>query len=386
MANCDDKGKRDLKNCKQFRDDGHSECKGYRDDGYDTCDKWDSKCCDWWPCSWACKIISWFCVAWVWISNLVCVGFYWVANLVCVAWAVVTYMACVVVQTVVAVVGAVITALEGVLGWFLDVLGWFMDLLFSIPIIGRFFKSLWNGILTIFWGIASAADAILYLVGIRPEKTLRVCTILFCDERGNEEGVAKRIDVVNELNKAIKVFRQAHVRIVRSAPFQFRSGFGDEEKADDSWIARYCPQGGNNADLLSVECGLGGGLDDLWTTGAQLQFILGTNCFFGNFRRVWGYGAPVVVFVVKEVNDKDDLGCASPLWDYVTAQVREAAIFDEDKVKRTIAHELGHACSLTHLPLSGNLMNTEDQDNVKDTDLTMWQEVLIRTSRHVTYF
>jgi len=69
----------------------------------------------------------------------------------------------------------------------------------------------------------------------------------------------------------------------------------------------------------------------------------------------------------------------------VTVQVREAAIFEEDRVKRTIAHELGHACSLFHVPVGGNLMNIENFNNVTDLGLTTWQEILIRSSRHVTY-
>jgi hypothetical protein len=256
----------------------------------------------------------------------------------------------------------------------------------SIPLIGRLIKSIWNGILTIYWGAASVVDAIGYLAGIRAEKKLRVCTLLLCDEQGNDETFTKRSHIVDELNKAIAVFRQAHVRIIPSRPLQFRSGFSGTENADDSWINRYCASGGNDTSILEVDCGIGGGFADLWTTGAQLQFVLDTNCFFGNYRRLLGYGAPVTIFVIRNVGGDDAGGCGSVLWDYVTVEVKPLSTFERgNQVARTIAHELGHACNLTHLNLSGNLMQKDKSALATATDLTIWQQMLIRMSRHVTY-
>ncbi len=161
MANCDDKGRREARECKKYRDDGHDECSRYEDHGYSACDRWDSECCDWFPCSWACKIVTWFCVAWVWVANVACVAWYWVAHLVCVAWVVIVYLACTVAEAVITALAAIVTAVESIAGWFLDVLAWFVDLVLSIPVIGRLIKSFWNAVLTIVWGIASAADAVI---------------------------------------------------------------------------------------------------------------------------------------------------------------------------------------------------------------------------------
>lgn len=387
MANCVDKGKDDLSNCKEFRDDGYEKCDRYEDQGYESCDRWDADCCDWWPCSWACKIVSWICAAWTWISNVVCVAFVWVANVVCVAWNLVAYMACLLVDAVVALASAIIDFIELVAGWFLSVIAWFVDLILSIPIIGRAIKSIWNTVLTIFWGIVSIVDAAFYFIGIRPEKRLRVCTLLLCDARADPEGVAKRKDVVDQLNKAISVFRQAHVRIICSRPLQIRSGLGDPEVADDSWITAYCQSGGNTTDILNVECNGAGYLQDLWLTGPQLQFILDTNCAFGNYRRLIGYGAPVAIFVVKDVGGDDAGGCGTPAWDYILVEVNAGSTFEAgNTVGRTIAHELAHACNLFHVSLDKNLMK-KDRNSITDnwTDLTVWQEILIRMSRHVTY-
>lgn len=53
-----------------------SACSEYRDQGYNSCDRWQSNCCDWWPCSWACRLITWICVAWYWVSHWVCKAWY----------------------------------------------------------------------------------------------------------------------------------------------------------------------------------------------------------------------------------------------------------------------------------------------------------------------
>ena len=53
----------------------YSGCRQYRDEGYSACARWDRRCCTWWPCSWLCKIVTWLCVAWYWISHWVCVLF-----------------------------------------------------------------------------------------------------------------------------------------------------------------------------------------------------------------------------------------------------------------------------------------------------------------------
>ena len=76
--------------CLEWATERHEECVEWRDDGYEGCDAWDSRCCDWWPCSWACKVVTWFCVAWVWVSNLVCVAWNVITTTFCVVWDVVT--------------------------------------------------------------------------------------------------------------------------------------------------------------------------------------------------------------------------------------------------------------------------------------------------------
>lgn len=69
--------------CTEYRETVKYDCTNYRDDGYSACDRWDSDCCDWWPCSWGCRILTWFCVAWYWVSALVCTAWGYVASFFC---------------------------------------------------------------------------------------------------------------------------------------------------------------------------------------------------------------------------------------------------------------------------------------------------------------
>lgn len=87
--------------CSQYQDQGYNACSQYQDQGYSACANWAKNCCTWWPCSWACQLFTWVCVAWYWVSNLVCVAWYWVTNLVCVAWYWVSSWVCIAWATVV---------------------------------------------------------------------------------------------------------------------------------------------------------------------------------------------------------------------------------------------------------------------------------------------
>ena len=78
--------------CSETRDEGYSQCSQTRDDGY-------NQCCTWAPCSWFCDAWVWVsnivCVAWTWVSNIVCVAWTWISNIVCVAWTWLVHTVCV---------------------------------------------------------------------------------------------------------------------------------------------------------------------------------------------------------------------------------------------------------------------------------------------------
>ena len=89
--------------CTQQRDNGYNQCTQTRDDGYNSCaqtrDDGYNQCCTWAPCSWFCNAWVWVsnvvCVAWTWISNVVCVAWTWISNVVCVAWTWISNIVCV---------------------------------------------------------------------------------------------------------------------------------------------------------------------------------------------------------------------------------------------------------------------------------------------------
>src|SRR6266436_4813575 len=122
--------------CLQWAEKTTKECSDYRDEGYSECDSWDANCCDWWPCSWGCKLITWVCVGWYWVSSWVCVAWAYITSFVCVLW-------------------------EGMgilVGWLM----WIVALFFAIPFIGRFVHVIWDLILDIAWRIVGIVDEPAY--------------------------------------------------------------------------------------------------------------------------------------------------------------------------------------------------------------------------------
>lgn len=390
--------------CTQYRDDGYNACTQWRDDGYSACDSWAQNCCTWWPCNWFCALITLFCVAWVWISSLVCVVWVWVSSLVCVVWVWVssvvcilwtlaTTLVCVLWDIVITVLSAVLTVLEAVLGWVLSFVAAVMELIFAIPFIGRLLQWFWNSIvLNIVYIIPNALDAAMYNLGIRPQKKLRVCTIILRDADGVPLGAQPGVpdalvdDVVELLNNAIDIMlRECNVQILNSAPLQFSSGLSSSpNRADRSWV-QIDGRPGKTA-MLRVRCDAAGFGDDAGTSGSEFQLNGLTNCFFGNWRRLTGLGSPVVIFVVQSIDGSANAGCG--LWapNYLTITVGGAVAA---KPSPLLAHELGHMCNLWHICDAPNLMCARDATCTTCLDgsvLDSWQETLVRASRHVSYF
>lgn len=276
------------------------------------------------------------------------------------------------------VVNAVIEVLESIFGWVLSAISYIVELLFAIPIIGRLIRWLWNIILTVVWFIVGFLDFLLSLIGIRPEKKLRVCTIILRDEMGNPTTTVGQ--VITALQNAINIYAsEANVRIIPSRPFEFDSGFASRETATASWV--HIKPNPSDKDILDVSCDLGAAREDLGVPGTKFELLANSLCFYGNFRRLIGYGAPVVIFIVRSVSRPGDvgpnstLGCSlGPLTDYVTI---------EGSNPICIAHELGHACNLRHRGGGNNLMNP---NTCMGTQLRRGQIATLRASRHVTYF
>jgi len=366
--------------CLEWGEERHQECSRYEDHGYSSCDDWDKDCCDWWPCSWGCKLITWVCVAWVWISNIVCVAWTWITTAVCLVWDVIT-----------TIVNAVLVTLESIVGWVLDALAFIIELVLAIPILGRIIEWIWNLALFVFYTVLSLVDIVAGLIGIRPEKKLRLCTVILRDEKRTP--IMDTAAVVHLVQNAVDVFRrEANVRIIPVAPFQYDSGFAGGEQVSEDWVGI---DGVADSDTLDAPCDAAGFGADLVLTGSKFTYLADTNCFFQRWRDVVGYGAPVACFVIRSIPDDDDKSCGANgcgLWitDYITLR-RQPCPPGSAVDERAVAHELGHACNLWHLGASSNPDNLmgvpwNGVADLSQTSLSWWQVLLVRASKHVTYF
>ena len=368
--------------CIQWGEERHRECTAREERGYNECsaseDRGYRNCCDWIPC-------SWFCEAWVWVSNVVCVSWTWISNVVCVSWTWVTTAVCVLWDVVTTIINAILVTIESILGWVLSAIAFIIELVEMIPLIGTLVRWIINGITLIINVILSLGDALLGLIGIRPEKKLRICTVILRDENGAP--IATPAEVVPLLQLAATIYkRDSNVRLIPLRPFKYDTGFSDADTVDVSWIKT---DGSNSdSDTLDVPCDAG---NEWLLGGTKFQFKSSTLCLFGSWRRVLGYGAPITCFVIRDVTD-NHVGCSLFITDYVTVD-REAV----NSSPRTIGHEIGHSCMLWHLCVDDdvtNLMGTGGACNPRSTTaadrlnpvINNWQALLIRASKHVTYF
>lgn len=373
--------------CLEWGEERHQECSRTEDRGYDECareeDRGHSECCDWWPC-------SWFCDAWVWIRNVVCVAWTWVSNVVCVAWTWITTAVCVVWDVLTTIVNAILVTLESILGWVLSALAFIIEVLEMIPILGALIRWILNGISYALGLIFSLGDLILGAIGIRPEKILRICTIILRDENGTP--TAQVPDVVAMLQLAVDVYkRDANIRIVPLRPFNYSTGFAGADTVDESWVQT--DSNNSDAELLDPQDSFG---NDWLTAGSKFQWKVSTMCFYGAWRRVTGFGAPITIFIVRDTGP-NALGRSLGITDYVVVDGMATNPADINFSPRTAGHEVGHSCMLLHTCVDDGINNLMATSTECDPDSTMnpdrvnpvmanGQVLLVRSSKHVTFF
>jgi hypothetical protein len=282
-----------------------------------------------------------------------------------------------VVGAVTTVVNAVVTTVESTVGAIVDAVDYVLEVFFSIPFLGRFLRELLSFIDTIVYGLMSLPDFILSLLGLRPEKLMRLCVIIQLDEE--DKPITTNETVIPFIQFAIDTFKgQANVRILPDQPFTYTSSFSPPPRASAKYIVT--TNMNSDPDTLDVNCDAAAWGADFTPAGSAFNMMMSRFDFWGNARRLLGYGAPVVAFAVRRFAD-GDWGCSlGPLADYVTVDFNDAA---GDETDSTLAHELGHACSLWHVQNAGNLMIPAAPHPPK---LTTFQISVLRTSRHVTYF
>ena len=210
--------------------------------------------------------------------------------------------------------------------------------------------------------------------GMRLEKKLRICVVILRDENGKP--VIEPGNIIEQINKAVNTLKTAaNIKIIRSGLPRHGSESSQNDQVDESWI-QINPDLSRKA-VLNPGCNWKALRDDLLLAGSSFQLTAVFRCFYGTWRRVIGYGAPIVVFIVRDISSFKAsyfIGCSlGPLTDYIVVEARDP---------KCIAHELGHACNLLHSKSNNNLMNTNCEGNT----LKRCQIKLLRISRHVTYF
>jgi hypothetical protein len=238
-----------------------------------------------------------------------------------------------------------------------------IDLVFCIPGIGRIVKWVWNVIVTLLHLPFGLIEWAFLTKGYKPEKKLKIGIVLFSKEPNNP--VVETQKVVAQLKKTSALFREkANIRILSA------KSSASEEPAED-WITIYKKP--PSKKVLNVGCNKYAFRQDLWVTGMMFQFMALTRLFYTNFQRIIGYGSPIVIFIVEDVDGFR--GCSlGPLTDYVTVD-RKGLV--------CMTHELAHACNLFHY--------NDDEENLmhpkgcEKTTLTTKQIALLRASRHVTF-
>lgn len=361
-------------NCSETQDAMIENCNRISCNSFKNCDK--IKCNSFKNCKWynvPCHIARAVCV----LAALVAVVACYVARVACVVAAEVARLACIVTATAVRIACEALDLVLVVINLVLDLVGFIVELIFSIPIIGALLKEVWNVITDIVWRVVGIIDAIGWVIGIRPEKKLRICTIILRDKK---DQVANTAMVVEEINRMIDIYkREANIRLIHTTSLKQTSSYSDKNHANSSWV--HVMEEISDDDILDVHCGISAVGEDYLLSGSKFNYLMATQCFFGSGRRLLGYGAPITVFVVRSINGSSTTGCSIIfLSNYVTV------VGTETVDKSTIAHECGHACLLSDRsnPPETNLMwSTDNNDRNK---MTNWQALVVRNSKHVTYF
>ena len=304
------------------------------------------------------------------------------------------------------VINAVEETVDSTVGWLVNYVSAIVEeYILAIPGFGRFWGWIVHGLQEIINFSTNAPDFILSYIGIRPEKKLKLLVIIQRDAQGVP--VAKTETVRSYVQHAINIFKnEANVRILPSGPFIYSSPVDDTPKAIDKYI--YIESERSDYDTLNVSCGTAAGGEDLGWSGSKFQKKMAKYDTSGAGRRVIGVGSSVCAFSVQNFLDGKG-GCSiGPLSDYITILFRDShadlstaitmGVITEDEINKgrriatTLAHELGHACNLSHKEFYvgedvdiDNLMYPGERGRPRGTSLSSLQISILRSSRHVTY-
>lgn len=400
MSQCGEGSEQATSRCTETASKRRDECVETRDEGYSECtqtrEERQKQCCDWWPCSMACKAFHWLvsvvCTAWEWVQNIVCVAWHTFVEVVCVAWIILPVIACHLGDAIASVVAALAAALEAALNWAWSIVAFAVDLVLAIPIVGRVFGWALELGKSVFNTVISLPDFVLTLLGVMPEKKLRLGVIVLKDSKGRPV-VPDDALLLRAIQCAINIYREeCNVRVIPIRYAQYQTSFASASAASPQYIFHDQEHSGDHLlDVCCAACGFGA---DLGSVGSDYLLAMDRATFWGGGRRLLGYGAPIVAFTVRSFVD-GDVGCSlGPLTNHVTVVFQNSQVGtpDQDLTPAiplgrvsSLAHEMAHACNVVwHASGSDNLLSRLPLGD-RFCRLTRFQKALIRASRHVSY-
>ncbi|MDP3642921.1 MAG: hypothetical protein Q8S54_06980 [Bacteroidota bacterium] len=238
----------------------------------------------------------------------------------------------------------------------LDVVGFIVNLVLSIPIIGGILRTILNWVTEIIWRIVGLIDFVGSLLGIRPRKKMYFGVVV--PSVGGVQ-IVPVVDIMRQVNSAIAFYdTTCNINLI---------------------FTGICKTGITPpAAGLSVSCDAGGFFNDWWLAGSYFEIASATCKFTDSFRRVIGLGAEILVFIVQDVTPPNTNGCSfTSTHNYVVIEAKPA---DQAFVA---AHEMGHACWLSHDSDTTNLMNPITP--ATGPVLSNLQVSVVRWSKHCVY-
>ena len=174
----------------------------------------------------------------------------------------------------------------------LNLLASIVDLIFSIPWVGRFLKLVWNSLLTGLHFLFGLGELAAWSLGFRPIKKFKVGVVLLSTQA--DQPGANVDEVVGALELTAEIFFEK-VGIKLCPAYHIPKSVSKHERPNSNWVQVLDFKESNR--ILNLGCNFRAVFEDLSPTGSRLQFQILKQFFFTAFRRVFGYGAPVTIFM-----------------------------------------------------------------------------------------
>jgi hypothetical protein len=254
----------------------------------------------------------------------------------------------------------------------ISLLAWAFQYLLLIPIIGPFLKWFVGGLVWLWSQFVGWVDAAGGLAGLRPIKHLRL--EVFILQRPDGTWTTQQPAMAPMLANTESIFRsRADIKVHTTIHYPDSAA----------------PSGALTIGT-EIDPGIGMIMEDATEAGMYFQSLIASRLGEDSPWFVLKVGAPLVVFVVDQVEGSFN-GCSGGVFlDYICVEGRSMAT-----VSTLVAHEMGHALALQHDALpnpaggdASNLMYYQDPvapGVARGNNLSPFQRSIARSSPHVTY-